>query len=100
MKKRLLAAMAVAALSLTLVACGGDDDGSDSTGGTGAVSSGGGTPATLRLDTGCGNGGIATSPLNASAHARCMAVAQGADGKTYAAGFTVTGDDDQAFAVA
>jgi uncharacterized delta-60 repeat protein len=100
MKKRLIAAVAVAALSLTLAACGGDDDDSDSTGGTGAVSSGSGTPATLKLDTAYGTGGIATSPLNASAHDRFMAVAQGSDGKTYAAGFTVTGDGDQAFAVA
>ena len=90
--------MAVAALSLTLVACGDDDD-SDSTGGTGAVSSGGG-PATLKLDTGYGTGGIATAPLSASGHDRFMAVAQSSDGKTYAAGFTVTGDGDQAFAVA
>ena len=90
-------AFAVAALSLTLAACGGDDDDSD---GTGAASSGGGTPATLKLDTGYGTGGIATSPLNASAHDRFMAVAQGSDGRTYAAGFTVTGDGDQAFAVA
>ena len=100
MNKRLVAAVAVAALSLTLAACGGDDDGSDSTGGTGAASSGGGTPATLKLDTAYGTSGIATSPLNASAHDRFMAVAQASDGKTYAAGFTVTGDGDQAFAVA
>ncbi len=100
MKKKLIAAVAVAALSLTLAACGGDDDDSDSTGGTGAASSGGGAPATLKLDTGYGTSGIATSPLNASAHDRFMAVAQASDGKTYAAGFTVTGDGDQAFAVA
>ena len=74
--KRLVAAVAVAALSLTLAACGGDDDDSDSTGGTGATSSGGGTPATLKLDTAFGTGGISLQPLSTSAHDRFMAVAQ------------------------
>ena len=100
MKKRLVAAVAVAALSLTLAACGGDDDDSDSTGGTGAASSGGGTPATLKLDTAFGTGGISPQPLSASAHDRFMAVAQSSDGKTYAAGFITVGDGDQAMAVA
>ncbi len=100
MKKRLIAAVAVTALSLTLAACGGDDDESDSTGTSGAAASGGGATATLKLDTGYGTSGIATAPLSASGHDRFYAVTQGSDGKTYAAGFTVTGDGDQAFAVA
>jgi uncharacterized delta-60 repeat protein len=100
MNKRLVGAFAAAALSVALVACGGDDDDSDSTGGSGATSSGGSTPAALKLDTAFGTGGISALPLNPNGHDRFLAVAQSSDGKTYAAGFTVTGEGDQAMAVA
>ena len=58
-------------------------------------------PATakpLMLDSAVGANGVAALPLSTSTHDRFMAVASGADGKVYAAGFT-TLDGDQAFAV-
>src|SRR5215216_1213124 len=53
----------------------------------------------VMLDTAVGTNGIAALSLSATTHDRFLAVASGADGKIYAAGFT-TLDGDQAFAVA
>jgi uncharacterized delta-60 repeat protein len=52
------------------------------------------------MDTGFGVSGIAAVPLNTSTHDRFMAVASGADGKSYGAGFVIVGEGDQALAVA
>jgi uncharacterized delta-60 repeat protein len=52
------------------------------------------------MDSTFGTNGIAAVPLNANTHDRFMAVTQGSDGKTYAAGFIIVGEGDQVMAVA
>src|SRR5687768_13597896 len=99
--KRYLAVAGACVLALSLVACSsddGDDDTSPSTTSSPAASAD--STKAVTLDTAYGTGGIATVPLNANTHDRFMAVAQGADGKTYGAGFVIVGEGDQALAVA
>ncbi|MGE3985855.1 MAG: hypothetical protein AB7G38_16930 [Dehalococcoidia bacterium] len=99
--KRFLAAAGAGLLALALVACGGDDEDGEatpSTSNTPAASADSAKP--LTFDTSYGTSGVATVPLNANTHDRFMAVTQGSDGKTYAAGFIIVGEGDQAMAVA
>jgi uncharacterized delta-60 repeat protein len=96
--KARLAAAVIGALVLTLAACGGGDSSDKSKNeSSGAV----GSPAAAQGTSSAKPGSVAVSPvpLSTSGHDRFMAVAVGADGKTYAAGFT-TENGDQALAVA
>jgi uncharacterized delta-60 repeat protein len=95
---RFLALAGAGLVALALAACGGDDN--DEPSSTSSPSAAADPSKPLSLDSGFGTSGIATVPLNANTHDRFMAVAQGSDGKTYAAGFIITGEGDQNLAVA
>lgn len=92
-------------LGLALAGCSSEQTGDSaptaSTATSAATAGAPGAPAAnaVALDATFGKGGISTVPLTASTHDRFMAVAVGADGKTYAAGFISEGGD-QALAVA
>src|SRR5205085_1657463 len=100
--KRLAALIGAGALTLTLVACGSDDN---KTGGSSANSNGASsnTPATkalkVFLDSSFGTNGVLNVALNPTTHDRFMAVAVAPDGKVFAAGF-VLDNGDQMMAVA
>jgi uncharacterized delta-60 repeat protein len=79
------------------MACGGDDNDQPSSGSSPEASAD--PNKAISLDASYGTNGIATVPLSASTHDRFMAVAQGSDGKTYGAGFIITGEGDQNLAV-
>ncbi len=102
---RLVAQAASIAATSLLVACagGGSDAGTSATavGTSKAAATATASPAAraVGLDSAFGTNGVAQLPLAANAHSRFMAVATGADGKTYGAGFVASGTD-QAFAVA
>src|SRR5688500_9662464 len=99
--KRYLAVAGACVLALSLVACSSDDSDDDtSPSTTSSPAASADSTKAVTLDTAYGTTGIASVPLNANTHDRFMAVVQGADGKTYAAGFIIVGEGDQAMAVA
>jgi uncharacterized delta-60 repeat protein len=94
-------AMALAALALTLTACGDSDSASTTSNETRNSTA---SPAAAQASAApsgppAGTVSVKPVPLNSSAHDRFMAITAGADGKTYAAGF-ITENGDQALAVA
>src|SRR4051794_6482345 len=97
--KRLWQALSILALGTALVACGGGDDKDSSSAGSSAGSSAAAS-AKIALDTAFGSAGLDKIAISPTTHDRFMAVAVGADGKTYAAGFATLDGGDQAMAVA
>src|SRR5215213_9148566 len=98
--KRLASLAGVGAVTLALVACGGDDD--KKTGGSSASTSSTSAPAKaakISLDSSFGTNGVLNVALSATTHDRFMAITTSADGKAvYAAGFVLE-NGDQAMAV-
>ena len=89
MRTRLVSGLVIGLLALG--ACSNDDDGQPSTQAGGETT---GTETPTGLDASFGNGGVLALPLSPDAHDRLLAVASGADGSLYAAGWTSPGGDN------